>query len=41
LPLALRALEPKITYPVEVAPALRKLADEVDRRIARQAQEGS
>ena len=41
LPLALRALEPKVTYPVEVAPALRKLADVVDQRLARQAEEGS
>ena len=41
LPPALRSLEPKMNYPVEVAPALRKLADEVDRRLARQAQEGS
>ena len=41
LPPELRALEPEMTYPVEVAPALRKAAEEVDRRLARQAEEGS
>jgi nicotinate phosphoribosyltransferase len=31
LPLALRSLEPAADYPVEVAPALRTLADRADR----------
>lgn len=31
LPLALRSLEPAVDYPVEVAPALRALADSADR----------
>ena len=39
LPQALRRLEPAATYPVEVAPALKHLAGEVDRRLARQEQE--
>ena len=34
LPEALRALDPAAPYPVEVSPALRALADAVDRRIA-------
>ena len=33
LPEALRSLEPKIPYPVEIAPALVSLAEEVDRRL--------
>jgi len=39
LPQALRRLEPAATYPVEVAPALKHLAGEVDRRLARQGRE--
>ena len=39
LPQALRRLEPATTYPVEVAPALKHLAGEVDRRLARQGRE--
>ena len=38
LPQALRRLEPT-TYPVAVAPALKHLAGEVDRRLARQGRE--
>jgi len=34
LPEPLRAIEPATTYPVEVAPALVQLAEEVDRRMA-------
>jgi nicotinate phosphoribosyltransferase len=34
LPEPLRRLDPDASYPVEVAPRLRRLADEVDRRIA-------
>jgi hypothetical protein len=41
LPPELRALEPERTYPVEVAPALRNAAEEVDRRLAQQAKEVS
>jgi nicotinate phosphoribosyltransferase len=39
LPQALRRLEPAMTYPVEVAPALEHLAGEVDRRLDRQGRE--
>ena len=39
MPQALRALEPAMIYPVEVAPALKNLAGEVDRRLARQGKE--
>ncbi|MFI4976492.1 MAG: nicotinate phosphoribosyltransferase [Caulobacterales bacterium] len=35
LPAPLRRLEPGAAYPVEISPALRRLADEVDRRLAR------
>jgi nicotinate phosphoribosyltransferase len=34
LPAALRGLEAGAAYPVEIAPALRRLADEVDQRLA-------
>ncbi len=37
LPDSLRGLEPKAPYPVEIAPALSSLADEVDRRLGLKA----
>ena len=37
LPEPLRRLEPGAGYPVEIAPALRSLAEEVDRRLGRGA----
>jgi nicotinate phosphoribosyltransferase len=37
LPEALRSLKPKAPYPVEIAPALVNLAEEVDRRLALKA----
>jgi nicotinate phosphoribosyltransferase len=41
LPPPLRQLESAMTYPVKVAPALEQLAGEVDRRLARQGEEGT
>jgi nicotinate phosphoribosyltransferase len=41
LPEPLRRLETSRAYPVEVADALRKLAGETDRRLARQKEEGT
>jgi nicotinate phosphoribosyltransferase len=34
LPEALRRLEPEARYPVEITPALERLAEEVDKRLA-------
>jgi nicotinate phosphoribosyltransferase len=39
LPDPLRRLEPGTSYPVEVADALQRLAAEVDRRLARRAED--
>jgi nicotinate phosphoribosyltransferase len=41
LPHPLRRLGTSPAYPVEVAGALRKLAEETDRRLARQQEKGS
>lgn len=41
LPPALRRLDLAMTYPVGIAPALKDLAGEVDRRLARQGREGA
>jgi len=41
LPEPLRRLETSPAYPVEVADALRELAEETDRRLARQQEEGT
>jgi nicotinate phosphoribosyltransferase len=41
LPEPLRRLETSPAYPIEVADALRKLAEETDRRLARQQEEGT